>query len=126
MLTRGRHRFRIVLAVIACLLFQQVAMAAYACTMTRMPANPVVMAENCAGMDMEQVEESPALCEKHCTPDLTIVTDHAAPNVPALALPPLAFELVVMPPVSPAMLATDAFLARSDPPPRLRYCSLLI
>lgn len=122
----GRHRFRIALAVILCLLFQQVAMAAYACPLTRMPPKAAAMAEKCAGMGMEQVKKSPALCEKHCAPDLTVLVDHAAPNVPMLALPPVIFELAPVQSVARASLVSDIAVDRSDPPPRLRYCSLLI
>ena len=125
MFWRDRHRYRIALAVVLCLLFQQVAMAAYACTLTRMPAEPVAIAEDCAGMRMEQVQDAPALCAKHCAPDLTVLADHATPSVPALALPP-AFGLVLAQSVSHVALTADVPIDRSDPPPRLRYCSLLI
>lgn len=123
---RHRHRLRICLALIVCLLFQQVALAAYACTLIPMPAEPVAIAETCAAMGMEQAKESPALCQKHCSPDLTIVTDHVAPSVPVLALPPMAFDPFFAESVSHVALAADVSINRSDPPPRLRYCSLLI
>lgn len=127
MRSRSRHRFRIALAVIFCLLFQQAAMAAYACTMTRMPPEPVTMSEHCAEMGMEQAKESPALCEKHCNPDWSVATDHAkAPSVPAMALLPPAFDLFFAHPVSHVAVQAEVPIARSDPPPRLRYCSLLI
>ncbi len=120
-----RRRLRIAVTVIVCLLFQQVAMAAYACTMDRMPAVAVAMAEDCAAMGMEVEEESLALCAKHCAPDLSTAADHAALTVPSLALPP-AFELVLAEPVSHLAINVDVAIDRSDPPPRLRYCSLLI
>lgn len=126
MFWRDRHRRRIALAVILCLLFQQAAMAAYACTLTQMPADPVVMAEDCAEMGMEQATESPVLCAKHCMPDLSVAADHVVLNVPALALPPPAFDVLLDEPVSHAVRAADVSIDRSDPPPRLRYCSLLI
>src|SRR3546814_686640 len=50
---RSRQRLRIVLAIILCLLFQQVAMAAYACTLPSMPPDPVEMADACSQMGME-------------------------------------------------------------------------
>lgn len=126
MSSHGGHRFRITLAVIVCLLFQQVATAAYACTLTRMPADPVVMAEDCTEMGMEQATELPALCQKHCAPDLSMAADYAVLGVPALALPPPAFDVVLSEPMSHAALVADVPVDRSDPPPRLRYCSLLI
>lgn len=123
---RNCHRFRIIFVVILCLLFQQVATAAYACTLTRMPVEPVAMAQDCAEMGMQQAQSLPALCQKHCVPDLSITADHAVPGVPALALPSPAFAVVLSQPVSHAALAVDVPIDRSDPPPRLRYCSLLI
>lgn len=126
MTMRGRHHLRIALAVIVCLLFQQVALAAYACTMTRMPTDRVAMVEDCAEMGMEMAKESPALCQKHCSPDLSVAADHTVLSVPALALPPLAFGVVFADSVSHVALAVDVPIDRSDPPPRLRYCSLLI
>lgn len=122
----GRHRMRIALVVILCLLFQQVAMAAYACTLDRMPPDPVVMTEACEQIGMQQVKQAPAQCAKHCAPDLSVAADHAAaPSVPALALPAAAYELVLEQPMSHGM-STEVPVARSDPPARLRYCSLLI
>lgn len=123
---RARHRFRIVLVVILCLLFQQAALAAYACPLDSQPAQPVPMAEACAGMGMEQIRDVPALCQKHCVPDLSVAADHATPAVPAVALPPPLFEFVVAGSISRAMRLTEVRISRSDPPPRLRYCSLLI
>ena len=120
-----RRRFRIAITVIVCLLFQQVAMSAYACTMTRMPAVPVAMTEDCAEMGMDVEPESLALCAKHCAPDLSTVADHASLGVPPLALPP-AFELVLAGPSSQLTINAEVTIDRSDPPPRLRYCSLLI
>lgn len=120
-----RRRLRIAVTVIVCLLFQQVAMAAYACTMTRMPAAPIAMPEECADMGMEVEPESLALCARHCAPDLSTVADHAALSVPSLALP-APFELVLAEPASHLAINADVAIDRSDPPPRLRYCSLQI
>ncbi|MGH8077965.1 MAG: hypothetical protein ACREPE_11660 [Lysobacter sp.] len=123
---RARHRLRIALLVILCLLFQQLALAAYACPLEQMPAEMTAMAEDCAEMGMEQVQDNPALCAKHCAPDLSTAADHAKLAVPALALPPLEFAPVLVTPVSHVAVQADTPIARSDPPPRLRFCSLLI
>jgi len=126
MLGRPRHRFLVALIVIGSLLFQQVAVAAYACDPAKRDATPAP-ASHC-----EHTQKSPApaksspLCDKHCTPDLTVLTDTAALGVPALALPPMVFILVVHEPAAPLPLRDTWPLTRSDPPPRLRYCSLLI
>jgi hypothetical protein len=127
MLRRARTRFRLSLLVLASLLFQQVAMAAYACELVEAapPPMPAGMA-HWAQLDLAPVHaESPALCEKHCAPDLTLLTDTAAPSVPAMVLPP-SFALVLHVPAMDATQYDDVPISRSDPPPRLRYCSLLI
>lgn len=123
---RHRHRLRIALAVILCLLFQQIAVAAYACTVPNMPAEPVAMIADCDSMDMEVVQEAPALCAKHCSPDQAVTADLAAPHVPALALPPLLFEPVRVSARAQIAFAAHGPIEHSGPPPRLRYCSLLI
>lgn len=123
---RSRHRLRIALAVILCLLFQQVAMAAYACTLPSMPPDPVEMAEDCSQMGMQVVQDAPALCAEHCSPDHAVTPDTGFAHVPPLALPPVHFEPRVVPPSAHQMLAGQRLVDRCEPPPRLRYCSLLI
>lgn len=123
---RGHRRLRIALAVVLCLLFQQVAMAAYACTSRDMPPDPVAMAEDCTETGMGAVSEVPAVCADHCAPDVAVMTDAGAPQVPALVLPPQHFPHVVLAPRAKLALHGPVPLDRSDPPPRLRYCSLLI
>jgi hypothetical protein len=122
-----RRRTLLGALLIASLLFQQVAMAAMACAKAAAPLPPAPPGmEHCAQMDMAPAQaQSPALCEKHCVPDLTLLTDTTAPGVPALALPP-AFALVLDAPASQVARQVEVPIARSDPPPRLRYCSLLI
>lgn len=123
---RARHRLRIALAVILCLLFQQLALAAYACPMEQMPPELEAMVEHCAEMGMEQARDNPGLCEKHCNPDHSIAADAAKLSVPPLALAPVTMTPVFVQPVSHTALQADVPIARSDPPPRLRFCSLLI
>lgn len=123
---RRRHRLRIALLVILCLLFQQIAVAAYACTLPDMPSDPVAMSGDCDSMDMDAVQDAPALCAKHCSPDLAVTADTAAPHVPPLALPPLLFEPVLASPHAGIAFAAHGPVDHCGPPPRLRYCSLLI
>ena len=126
MIARDRRRLRITITVILCLFFQQVAVAAYACTMTVVPADMAVMSEGCdAASDSiaPPAPGAPALCAKHCAPDVSVVADHVVAGVPALALPPVEHDLLLM---QPTWHASAVSIARSDPPPRLRYCSLLI
>lgn len=122
----ARHRLRIALLVIVCLLFQQAALAAYLCPIEQMPAEVAAMAEHCAEMGMEQARDNPGLCEKHCNPDRSLAADAAKLSVPPLALPALFFTPVFVQPVSHVAIQADVPIARSDPPPRLRFCSLLI
>ena len=84
------------------------------------------MAEDCAEMGMPKAQDNPALCQKHCNPDYTVSTDVAKLSVPPLAMPSLTFASVFAQPVSRVALQADVPIARSDPPPRLRFCSLLI
>jgi hypothetical protein len=126
MTRRIRQRLRIAVLVIFCLLFQQAALATYLCPIERMPAEISAMAEQCAEMGMQQAQDNPALCQKHCAPDVSVAADHASPAVPALALAPLAYALVVAQPVSHFTVQAGVSVAPSDPPPRLRFCSLLI
>lgn len=121
-----RQRLRIILAVILCLLFQQVATAAYACTLTSMPPDPVEMAEECSQMGMQVAQDSPALCAKHCSPDQAVTPDTGFAHVPPLALPPVHFEARALPHVTHQVLAGRVRTDHPGPPPRLRYCSLLI
>ena len=118
-----RQRLMTSLVLIAFLLFQQVAMAAYACTMTQAPENAAAMSGECAAMSTPL--PSTAVCEKHCSPDPTFTNGQTIPVPPALALPPVVHDLVLLQPYRTATI-NDVPLARSDPPPRLRYCRLLI
>lgn len=126
MRSRTRRRLRIAFVVILCLLFQQLALAAYACPLQQAPTEPAAMAGHCAGMDVQRMQDNPALCAKHCAPDVSTPADQAKLSVPALALPPLAFAPVGSSPVAQVATQVDVGIERSDPPPRLRFCSLLI
>ena len=123
---RVRQRFKVALAMVFCLLFQQAALAAYLCPLQQMPAETSAMAQHCAEMGMAQAQDNPALCQKHCAPDVLVPADHAPPVVPALALAPLMHALVLAQPISHVTVQAEVPHAPSDPPPRLRFCSLLI
>jgi hypothetical protein len=130
-LTR-RRRTLLAGVVVFCLLFQQLAMAAYVCTL---PAKAVVasMTAHCADMDMRAGSNASThthpdpRCDEHCAGHVTATPDARVPMVPPLLLPP----------EPPALLGTiahapeqavlpDATLFPPDPPPSLRFCSLLI
>jgi hypothetical protein len=130
MFVPARRRFRVAIVLVASLLFQQVAVAAHACDREFAPPVMPPGMEHCAGMAMAPAiapAASPSLqlCEKHCVPDLSVTSDASALAVPVMALPP-AFFPVLAQPASQATLRLQVPIARSDPPPRLRYCSLLI
>ena len=125
MLLRARHRFFVALIVIGSLLFQQLAVAAYACDPAARNASST-SAGHCEHSQKAPPAKPSPLCEKHCAPDLTVLTDTAALGVPALALPPMLFTLVVHEPAATLTENDSVPPTRSDPPPRLRYCSLLI
>jgi len=125
----ARRRFCLSLALIASLLFQQVAVAAFACAKQAAPPPVVEAMAHCTEMAMAPAPaqaQSPALCEKHCTPDQLVPADTANASVPALGLPPVSFALVLDTSLSQPIAATEVSIARSDPPPRLRFCSLQI
>lgn len=128
MTRRARHRLRIAVLVILSLLFQQAALAAYLCPIEQRPAERAAMTEPCAEMGMAQQmdQDNPLLCQKHCKPDYTVTTDTVKLSVPPLALPPLIPASAFVQPISHVATQADVPIARSDPPPRLRFCSLLI
>lgn len=128
-----RRRVLWTAVVLFCLLFQQLAMAAYVCTLPTTPAD-IAMTGDCAAMGMTSKaktslphQSTDARCTEHCAGNATSAHDVRLPTVPPLLLP-LA---------SPALLGTvvhapdqaplpDPALHRPDPPPALRFCSLLI
>jgi len=112
--------------VIGSLLFQQVAVAAYACDPAARAQAPATASPCEHAQKTATPTDSSPLCEKHCSPDLTVLTDTASLGVPALALPPMVFTLVVHEPAASLVHDDSVQFTRSDPPPRLRFCSLLI
>src|SRR3546814_14678311 len=66
---------------------------------------PVEMAYECSQMGMEVVQEAPALCAEHCSPDHAVAPDTGFAHVPPLALPPVHFEPSVVPPPAHQVLA---------------------
>ena len=126
MMRRPRHRLRIALVALFCLLTQQTALAAYLCPVEQAPPQMSAMEEHCADMGMAQAKTDPALCDKHCHPDHQLAPDSAKLSVPPLALPPAMFGPVFVQVAYQVANPVEVPIARSDPPPRLRYCSLLI
>lgn len=119
--------------VLFCLLFQQLAMAAYVCTLPTTPSD-IVMTGDCAGMGMvsaakalPQHQNLDARCAGHCAGNATSAHDVRLPAVPPLLLPtasPMSLGTIVHAPDQAPL--PDVALHRPDPPPALRFCSLLI
>lgn len=128
-----RTATRFVLAALLALLFQNVALAAYVCPVPVAPGHaahsqahavePTAPMPDC-GMAMP---EKPTLCEKHCDPDEGAAAEVRVGTVPAPVLAPLRFELASWRQPPPAASGYHNVAAsRADPPPMLRFCSLLI
>ena len=116
--------FRIALAVLLSVLFQHVAIAAYACDTDQVPAAADASMPGCGGME---TRDPPALCDKHCNPDDSTTPEPRVAQVAPVVLPPARFELArTLPPASSLQLYESVPAQRSDPPPMLRFCSLLI
>ncbi len=111
------------LALLA-LLFQQVALAGYACPIDPSPA-PALLA-SCEDMKVPD-PDAPALCQQHCVRDHAANPDSKVLQVPPLALPPPHFGLShsLLPPVQ-AQHYANVPVCRTDPPPAQRFCSLQI
>ncbi|MEP7184282.1 MAG: hypothetical protein ABI767_00470 [Rhodanobacter sp.] len=128
-------RRRLIWLVSLLLLWQQVALAAYACqvapeTIGQMTATTAVSMNSMDG-DCPDMRGSPSnpLCQKHCAPDHATQVDVRPTSVPLSALtavPPMLMSVAIV------SLQSDRFLARLDPRrtlpfvPRLLFCSLLI
>lgn len=117
-------RLRFASLALLALLFQQVALAAYACPVSETPPEPQMVMAGCEGMEMPD-PAAPALCDQHCQRDHVNSQDLKAPQVPPLALPSLHFALIatLLPPVE-AQYYENVPACRSDPPPTQRFCSL--
>ncbi|MBK8122257.1 MAG: hypothetical protein IPK54_01490 [Dokdonella sp.] len=119
-------RLRFAWLALLALLFQQVALAAYACPISETPPEPRMVMAGCEGMEMPD-PAAPALCDQHCLRDHVTSSDLKAPQVPQLALPPLHFSLTeALLPTVQAQYYEDVPTCRSDPPPAQRFCSLQI
>jgi hypothetical protein len=132
-MTRGfrpnrRTRLRFVLLAVLSLLFQQVALAAYACSTIDMPVSNVGMTMHCDGMPMTHGQQNPAMCPAHCAHQAVATQDAHAPTVPPLVMPALLPAPIVLA-TSPATYAARGHTAAwrlSGIPPALRFRVLLI
>jgi len=127
-----RRRVFLTAMVVFCLLFQQLAMAAYVCTLPI--SHPVAaMTTHCADMGMNGSDKAAThsspdpRCDEHCASHVTATPDARVPMVPPLLLPPEPPALVGTIAHAPEQASLpDVSLFPPDPPPSLRFCSLLI
>jgi hypothetical protein len=115
-----------------CLLFQQLAMAAYACTLPSQSA-ATNMSGPCADMAMAAPTHHATMhgadprCAEHCADQTSATPEARVPMLQPLLLPadwPALTETAMDRPERVAL--PDPSLFRPDPPPSLRFCSLLI
>ncbi|MFZ0870530.1 MAG: hypothetical protein WAM90_07355 [Rhodanobacter sp.] len=120
--------------VLFCLLFQQLAMAAYACTLPTAATN-VVMTGDCAATGMSSKAKPPTphhqstdpRCTEHCSGNTASAHDANLPTVPPLLLASASPTLLgTLAQASDQVALPNTALHRPDPPPTLRFCSLLI
>jgi hypothetical protein len=119
-----RRRARIAAVAVCCLLFQQLALAAYVCAMEQEPPRATDLA-GCHPVDAGTPADP--LCIKHCDPDASTGAEVRTASVPPLALPaeaalPLRAHAVVLRRAAMEEVAATAH----SPPPLLAFSHLLI
>jgi hypothetical protein len=129
-----RLRRRLTWLVILALLWQQVALAAYACGAPPEHATTAVSVSKSVGMDdscmagMAQAPSKPPLCQAHCQPDHTTQPDARAGTVPPglFAALPAALPSLRMVQITTKAPERLERLRAPPPPVSLLFCSLLI
>lgn len=127
-----RVRLRLALLAVLALLFQQVALAAYACSPMGTPQGNAAMSMHCQDMPMVNgqapAQANPTLCTQHCAQQTPTTQDARLPNVPPLLLPALlpAQPALVGLPGSRVVHERSESQRISGIPPALRYRVLLI
>ena len=124
-----RTRLRIALLALCALLFQQLALAAYACPLptsaTAMaPMTAMASMPGCAGMP-QMGAHGAMLCAQHCAQQAPAPQDARLPTVPALALPPQPPVLTIAV-LLPAVRFDPGAASDRDASPPPRCCVLLI
>ncbi len=134
---RPRTRRRLSWLVALLLLWQQVAMAAYACGAVPAAVGAAAaaahtsamarMGDGCEGMAAPAADP---LCRPHCQPDHATQADMRTASVPfsTLAmLPPEVLSIAIVAlPSERSLIRRNRFCAPPLVPPRLLFCSLLI
>jgi hypothetical protein len=127
-----RTRRRLIWLVTLLLLWQQVALAGSVCS-TPVPAAATrvvnaAMTRADGVMGAMPMHAHDPLCAEHCAQGASAQPDARAPNVPPSLLPalPLLSPVVHRFVGNVAFFAAGSLLLAQPPPPRLRFCSLLI
>jgi hypothetical protein len=127
-----RRRLLLAVTVLFCLLFQQVVMAAYVCTLPVTSAMGVGRMADCAEMGMgaktHAGDPTDPRCTEHCANHVPTTANTQAPTVPPLLLPSELAAVThawLQSPAQHAHLPNPEFYP-PDPPPTLRFCTLLI
>jgi hypothetical protein len=130
-MARSLYRF-LARFLIACLLFAQMAVAAYACPQELIDSLSPAMAEMADMQDCPQMSQHdkavPSLCAEHCHPAQQLTPHANAPSVP-MALP-VGFFVPL--PVSESSLAlplaryADVLTLASSPPHTVLHCCFRI
>lgn len=123
-----RVHLRLTLLLVLSLLFQQFALAGYACSAADMRAGDAAMRAHCDCMPIPGQRRAPGLCAEHCAQQASTIPDGRSPTVPALLLPAL---LPATPQVIAMSTANTSYSHTSlSPvtgiPPALRFRILLI
>jgi len=123
-----RIRLRFALLAVLSLLFQQVALASYACSTVGMPVSNAGMTAHCDGMPMTHGKQDPALCPAHCAQQVLAAQDAHAPTVPPLSMPALLPAPIVLTALPTTYTAHEHAAAwrLSGIPPALRFRVLLV
>lgn len=114
-----RSRLVTAFVTLCCLLFAQLAVAAYACpALDAAPA--AAMAAPCANMDMQQ----PGLCKAHCEAAQQTVDAYAPLHISPFVAAALAVIMPELPDAAPLAAAHDSnCLSHSTAPPHsIRNC----
>lgn len=137
-MTRGFHptrriRLRLTLLAILALLCQQVALAAYVCPATAMPATRTAMSSaDCDAIRLTtpspDTQTATTLCMLQYAQQATVTNNVQLPSVPPLLLPAVlpAPSLTATLPAARTAHARDALEREPGLPPPLRYRVLLI
>lgn len=123
-----RTRLRLALLLVLSLLFQQFALAAYACPMLNVLAGNAEMSTHCADMSAPSLQPGSPLCDQDCAQQPFAAHNARLPNVPPSLLPALlpTPPLAVITHVSSMPCWSETTSPGTDIAPTLRFRVLLI